>query len=254
MPIQEVFNSPTVKQVIFQIVFPNYFGMENKVGDFQLRIMDRFPKSTLLYKQQFILTQSIVKPDKSSPSATIKIWQFSSELDDIILNLTTDALDISSTKHKTYNNNGVPQQDRFREIISFVVGRFLDIIPLTLINRMGLRYIDSNCPLPNPLNKQSFLDFYNTSINLNNLKIEDIGVVTNLKSEIDFHALNNVKVKYQEQLIRNNDNWEYGLDFDGTVSGLNPAIYLQKLDEIHEQILLSYENVIRDPVYQIMRA
>jgi hypothetical protein len=47
MVIKEIFPNPTVKQVIFQIRFPNLFYIENKIGDFQLKIMKEFPKSAI---------------------------------------------------------------------------------------------------------------------------------------------------------------------------------------------------------------
>jgi len=45
MQINEVFPNPTVKQVIFQIRFPNLFYLESKIGEYQLKIMQRFPES-----------------------------------------------------------------------------------------------------------------------------------------------------------------------------------------------------------------
>jgi hypothetical protein len=53
MPSDEVFKNPTVKQVIFQITFPNLFYIENKMGEFQQKIMNEFPESVLLYRRQF---------------------------------------------------------------------------------------------------------------------------------------------------------------------------------------------------------
>ena len=49
----EIFPNPTVKQVVFQIVFPNLFYIENKIGELQLKIMTEFPESTLLHRRQF---------------------------------------------------------------------------------------------------------------------------------------------------------------------------------------------------------
>ena len=54
MAIDEMFPNPTVKQVIFQITFPNLFYIENKIGAFQLKIMKEFPQSTLLFRRQVL--------------------------------------------------------------------------------------------------------------------------------------------------------------------------------------------------------
>ncbi len=55
MPINEVFPNPTGKQVIFQIRFPNLFYIENKIGDFQVEVMERFPESSLTFRHQLVL-------------------------------------------------------------------------------------------------------------------------------------------------------------------------------------------------------
>jgi hypothetical protein len=54
MTINEVFPNPTVKQVVFQIHFPNLFYIESKIGELQMRIMEKFPESAILFRQQVI--------------------------------------------------------------------------------------------------------------------------------------------------------------------------------------------------------
>lgn len=248
MAINEVFSNPTVEQVIFQILFPNYFGIEKIIGDFQLEIMSKFPKSKLLYKQQFAILQS--KPEEDKSSLPTKIWQFKTEKEDITLNISSDSLDISSEKHKTYNNSNVSSDERFREIIIFVVDRFLKLAPIKNLLRMGLRYID-NCPLPDPLTKESFLSYYNSSLHLDNLKITDINTISILKSEIWFVKSNNIFITFREQL--NREEKRYVLDFDGKMGMLKTDDYLSRLDQIHMDISNTYETMIKEPVFKIMK-
>jgi hypothetical protein len=40
MAIEEVFPNPTVKQVAFEIRFPNLFYLESKIGELQVKIME----------------------------------------------------------------------------------------------------------------------------------------------------------------------------------------------------------------------
>jgi hypothetical protein len=54
MPLAEVFRNPTVKQVAFEIKFPNLFFIESKIGDLQMIIMDKFPESALLFQRQIM--------------------------------------------------------------------------------------------------------------------------------------------------------------------------------------------------------
>ena len=250
----EVFNSPTVERVIFQITFPSYFGIESKIGDFQLKIMNKFPNSKLLTKQSIIFAQGVDPIEKdTSGVGSSKIWQFLDEEEDIILNIAADSLDITSKRHKTYNNAGVSEEERFRETISFVVDEFLSVIQLTVINRIGFRYLDSKCPLPDVMSNESFSEYYNTSFDLDNLQIDDINKVVNLLSQIVILKPNDVQIKFKENLIHKDSSWSYNLDFDGSKSKIDPAEYLRHLDDIHEQTDLCYNGVIKEPVYSIMR-
>jgi len=256
MAIKEVFSQPTVQQVIFEIKFPNYFGIDSKIGDFQLLIMSKFPKSKLLFKQQFGILGTVNKAniptdfEDKIENPPMKIWQFNTESEEITLNVTTGSLDISSKKHKTYNNNGVEQDEKFRETIIFVITQFLSIIPLKLFSRMGLRYID-RCPLPDPLTLKSFLQYYNSSINFKNINTLDINSIEVLKNELIFIKGNNRKVKHSEILAV--PTKEYELDFDGMAYGVNSEVYLTVLDDIHNDISECFEKAINEPVYKLMR-
>lgn len=254
MAINEVFAKPTVIQVIFEIKFPNYFSIESKIGDIQLQIMSKFPKSKLLFKQQFAFLQSIQIPktqDSESEAQTInKIWQFKNEEEDITVNITSGSLDISSNRHKTYNNPNVSEDEKFRETISFVVNGFLKIIPLLKISRIGLRYIDK-CPLPNDLTIETFSQYYNTSIDFEKVKINKISMIESLHSEILINRANNVRVKRVE--IFSPSIPEYILDIDGMALGINSGEYLNCLDKIHDEISFCFENSLNEPVFEIMR-
>ena len=82
MSISKVFPNPTVKHAIFQIRFPNLFSMEHKIGDLQLKIMEEFPQSTLLFRRQILFadigpeTKFEDIPSDSDKETGKKIWQF----------------------------------------------------------------------------------------------------------------------------------------------------------------------------------
>lgn len=149
MSIDEVFPNPTVREVIFQIRFPNLFYMENKIGDLQLEIMEEFPKSALLIRRKVVFAdvgagERISEIGNDLDQGTgIKIWQFSSKKN-FQLNVTSDSLDITSQHHKTYDLEG---GDKFRDIIRYVLDCFFQITKIPILSRIGLRYIDE-CPIP----------------------------------------------------------------------------------------------------------
>ena len=156
--INEVFPNPTVVNVIFQIRFPNLFYLENRIGDYQLRIMERFPESKLLQQRNVVVARLSADgkvenlPEEVKPGEVIKLWQFLSKTG-VQLNVTSDSLSLSSEKHKTYKNSA-DSDERFRDAIEFAVNNFLAIMPFSLITRIGLRYVD-NCPLLPPPTKHT---------------------------------------------------------------------------------------------------
>ena len=78
----ELFLHQTVKSVAFEIKFSNLFFIENKIGDFQFKIMEEFPDSEEVIQKQFIIsqTENYIKSEEIDPNTpTRKIWKFVSK-------------------------------------------------------------------------------------------------------------------------------------------------------------------------------
>lgn len=249
MNIKEVFPNPTVKQVIFQIKFPNLFSLENKIGDLQLKIMKEFPESSLLFRRQIFFTDLGPKgkledlPKGLNEENGNKIWQFKSNKD-FQLNILNNSLDITSQHHKTYQLEG---GDKFRDIIKFVLDCFFDVMPIQVINRIGLRYIDE-CPIPTKENA-TFEKYYKSVFPISRFNLAEA-------REMDFKTI--VKrgkhyLRYIESLQKKKDGYKLILDFDGFAEKISIKDYLKVLDNLHEIIAKEYEKTIKEPVYIYMR-
>jgi uncharacterized protein (TIGR04255 family) len=250
MAINEVFVNPTVKQVIFQIIFPNLFYMENKIGEFQLKIMKEFPESILLHRKQF--TWADVGPDVKlseiesqlgKETTGQKIWQFKSQKN-FVMNVQSNSLDITSNYHKTYNLEG---GDKFRDIIEFVLVRFFEVISLPIINRIGLRYIDE-CPIPS-MDNSTFSSFFNSTFPINRFNLSTT-------TEMDFKVVvkrGDYSLRYVESLRKDKEKYKLILDFDGFATTIDPQNYLSVTDNLHELIADEYEKTIKEPVKDYMR-
>ncbi len=250
MAIKEVFPNPTVKQVIFQIRFPNLFMMERLIGDYQVKIMAAFPTSALLLRRGVLIAnvgsgaQMENIAEDASNLAAVKIWNFKSEKG-IELNVHTNALDISSTLHKTYSN---PKEDnRFRDTIEHAVGEFLKVTQIPKLTRIGLRYVDE-CPVPAKETK-AYQNYYNTTLPLKRFPVEDALNMT-------FEA----RVKKGDRGLRFVESFEdvdgklkLTLDFDGYAEGVPASEYLTVADELHKLISDEYEASIKEPVRESMR-
>jgi uncharacterized protein (TIGR04255 family) len=249
MGVDEVFPYPTVKQVIFQIRFPNLFYMENRIGDIQQKIMKEFPKSSLLFRKQVLFADigpgvklEDVATDLKEETAK-KIWQFESEKN-FRLNILTNSLDITSEHHKTYNlDNG----DKFRDVIKFVLDNFINITKIPIIHRIGFRYIDE-CPLPSKDN-ETFKEYYDSVFPIERFNLGEV-------DEMDFKTVikkGKYYLRYIESLRKIGDDYKLVLDFDGYANNIASDDYLQVTDELHEIITDEYVRTIKEPVYNYMR-
>jgi uncharacterized protein (TIGR04255 family) len=249
MAINEIFPNPTVKQVIFQITFPNLFYLESRIGSIQEKIMKEFPKSELLYQKKLLLAnvgpELKVDPKDAEDVPAKKIWQFESR-DKTILSIALNSLDITSIFHKTYNL-GNDDNNKFRHTIKHVVGTFIDLVNLPIISRIGLRYVDY-CPLP-AKNNSTIKEFYNSKFPLNVFEIADAEVMA-------FRTIikkGKYYMGYVESLKQISGENKLVLDFDAFATDINASDYLTITDELHKIISEEYEATIREPVYDYMK-
>lgn len=250
MAISDVFVNPTVKQVIFQIRFPNLFFIESKIGDLQMSIMDKFPESSLIFRRQVILAD--IGPsakleelqDKATQEQGQKVWQFNSSLG-YQLNVLTDSLSLTSNFHKTYNN--AKSDNKFRDIIEHILKPFFKITKLPIISRVGLRYIDE-CPFSTK-DAASFNSHFNSCFSTNRFSIED-------SIEHQYKAV--VKrgdhyVRYAETLNPKPNPPILILDFDGYAMNVATDRCIETTDALHDLISKEYEFTIKEPIYKYMR-
>lgn len=249
MKINEVLPNPTVKQVIFQIRFPNLFYLENKIGDLQMRIMKEFPASNLIFRRQLVFADMGPKGKLEDIQSDLdkeygkKIWQFKSEKN-FTLNVISNSLDINSRHHKTYN---LEDGDKFRDIIQFVLDNFFEVVSIPIINRIGLRYIDE-CPIPSKDN-DTFKSYYNSVFPLDRFNLSDA-------NEMFFRTVTRKEdyyLAYMESLQKTGDEYRLILDFDGFAENIASGDYLKVTDKLHEIILEEYERTIKEPVIEYMK-
>jgi len=250
MGIAEIFPNPTVKQVIFQIRFPYLLYIDAKIGDFQLKIMNEFPESAVLYRRMFTLAdlgpeiklEDVQRQLEKEPTGQ-KIWQFKSPKN-FQLNVTNGSLDITSDYHKTYN---LGDKDKFRDVIIFVLDNFLSLISLPIINRIGLRYVDE-CPVPSG-DRKTFRSYYNSVFPLERFDLADA-------DEMDFKAVakrGRCYIRYVESLRKLENKYKLILDFDGFALQVVPKDYLAITDELHEIIFNEWQLTIQEPLKEYMR-
>lgn len=252
MKTNEVFKRPTIKRVLFQITYPSLFFLENKIGDFQLSIMEKFPKSALLFRKQFIFVDGdsnanvsdIVNKNQSEQEPTSKIWQFDSNDNNYQVNVTNNSLTIDSQLHKTYKNK--ESGYCFRDIIEFITSQFFNITNIPTLLRVGVRYINE-CPMPEET--EEFEKCYNTTFPVSRFSIED-AIEMEFKTVIKRHEYS---LRHIESMRKIENTNKLILDFDSFIANVKASECLTTTDELHSLISKEFSNTIKEPIYQYMR-
>jgi uncharacterized protein (TIGR04255 family) len=250
MPINEVFPNPTVKQVIFQVRFPNLFYLESRMGEFQLKVMKDFPKSSIALTRQFLIAQGVKLAEvggaqgEAQPPEVGKIWNFESETG-VELHVMSESMDLSSTLHKTYNNPN--QLHRFRDSIKMALDTLLAVAPVPIFSRVGLRYVDE-CPVP-AIENAVYRQHYNSTLALDRFNLADVEEL----SHVALVRRGPRYVRIREVLRVPAGKPQLTLDFDAYSINVEPGTCLALTDELHDLVIAEYEKTLREPVFEIMR-
>lgn len=251
MSIAEVFPRPTVKQVIFQIRFPNLFFIESKIGDIQIEIMDEFPDSALQLQRSFIVADlgpGVKMEDirqELTPEPTAKIWHFRSPKG-YELNILSDSLDITSQYHKSYDRPDA--ESRFRDVIQKAVGSFLKATRIPMISRVGLRYVNE-CPVP-AWNSAEFENWYATTFPFRRFPLEDAQEMM-FRTEV---RRGDLSLRYGEQARRDEEGGHrYELDLDAFATQVRSEDYLTVTDQLHTLVVAEFGASAKQPLIDYMR-
>ena len=247
IPAGATFAHPTVKQVIFQIRFPKLFFMQSKIGDLQLGLMQRFPKSESVVHRAVIMAQgtneSLQQLLKERPDDDeARIWKFE-DAKGVVIEVKLDSLTILSTKHTSYAN----QPDPFRETLSFVTAVFFKQAPIPVVARVGLRYVDE-CPFPT-LTNDTFSRYFDSCLPVGRFPIErGVELVCRAVCPRDGGM-----IRYAEAVVAKDNGHVLVVDMDAFAEHVASASVLDTADKLHQIVRREFEATIKEPVLHYMR-
>lgn len=248
-----LYPNSTVKNVIFQIIFPNLFYMENKISQYQLKIMKKFPISKLIHQQAIPITNINFRSDKEPDDLVNqteltyiqKIWRFESN-NKVILNVTSNSIDLSSEFHKTYDLSS--PEDNFRDAIKTAIDSFLEVVEIPIFNRIGLRYIDE-CEI-NQMTNKSFNYYYNSCFPLSRF---DLSKTKSMEFKTTIEKENNYFLKYIENISLNGEKPVLIIDTDAFTGTVSSSDYLNITDHLHEIISEEFFSTLKKPAIKRMK-
>lgn len=242
----EKFPNSMLKRILFEIKYPSLFYLESRIGDYQIKIIDKFPQSSLLYRQQVVFADMGPNIKQEEVLGNLdknfrkKIWQFKSESAEI--NITNNSLDISSVKIKTYK-----EKEGFRPLVEYVLNNFLSIATIPEFKRIGLRYINEF-----PLHEKNNIYInknFKTTFPIKRFKLEN-------STEQYYRSTNKIKdinLTFQEGIRNIENKFNMILDIDAFKENFKSDNYLQILDDLHTTIKSEFFNSVKQPIIKLMR-
>jgi len=247
---KEVFPYPTIKEVDFEIRFPHLFSIEKKIGDFQEKIITKFPESQRIFSRPILITDSgsegkhVDVSEQREPNIGQTIWVFKSKQKQEV-RVTTSSLAIVSTQYEAYNNPS--SEKKFRAVIEYIVSNFFNIIKIPIIKRIGLRYVNE-WPLPSKDN-ETLGRLYDSTFPIGRFPLKN---AKRIYFEITTKRKNHNLI-FREGLAKKKDQYKLLLDLDSFEKEIPSKDFLKVTDELHEIIEEEYFSIIKEPMKKYLR-
>jgi len=243
----EIFQSAPLEEVAYEVRFPGLFHIYQAIGEFQLEIMDDFPRPSQFDQVGFAienLGSGVPKLSTETSEKPRTCWQFKSESGRTKVRVKVDSLAIISNEYKSYDN---PGNIMFKDIIIKIVSKFLEKIPIKKFSRIGLRYID-HCPLDDKTNSY-FMKYYIPTFDLNKYRIED-----SIKSHfVMVTQRDDYNLVFQSGIDKINEKYKYVMDFDGSALNIDSSKYSSITDDLHKMLRKEFNSCITEEFKQYMR-
>jgi len=250
MAPNEVFPTPLVKLVAFEIRFPNLFFLEGRIGEFQVQVMKDFPQSDLVHRRNLMIiagnaeNPQVQELAKQQSADTIeRIWQFKAE-SGARLEISTRNLVLMSEKHTSYYEG----EKSFRSMVEKAVTEFFNLTQLPIVQRVGLRYVNE-CPLFDKTT-ETFMQCYNSILPVEKFRLENL-------SRADCIAVaksGDMQIQHAESLRLATPTGDIlVLDLDASTENIASDKVITTTDHLHGMIADEFQNVIKKPILDFMR-
>lgn len=239
--LKENFVVTFLAQVAFEIRFPTDLSIRNKIVDFQGSIKDDFPSYSEGYKIPISFGSKV-------ESSNLINYRFSNpeKNGEIYIN----EYSVFGLRTKKYQGFDVFFYDFFK-----YVKKFIDLVKIKLISRIGIRYVNI-FPLDKDVNES------NKKINLYFKKI--------IKTDIENQnfSFQNIDLRYNSDIYeihqksglrkRSDGSYEYFIDLDNS---FNENIEIEenkdelsdKVSELHKLIKVKFFNLINEQFLNLLR-
>lgn len=241
-----------LSEVIARIDFTPHLQLsEEKAPEHVPGLKGRFPirEKVVTDHPQMELSRREGQSEATFMVARALRWQFHNRARDRYYELTNGALLVSYKKYDCYER----LHDDFVPVIEHVLGNIDDVA----INRIGLRYVNSiNLKETKPTAWDKYLkDDLLATFNI----ADDVKTVSRAFNTLEFNYGKDMQLRFQYGMPNPDHPARikkkiFILDWDAYASGISAEVdeISGYLDEFHEKVNASFEEVIKDPLRKKM--
>ena len=229
---EEIFPQSPLSEVVFEARFPILLAIPQRIGDFQLSVMDTFEKA-----EEIRITDIKIGADEKPEFGNQIVWKFLHKDGDPTITLFRNKIVVSSKIYECYDSK---KQKPFRPNIEYSVKKFLDLFKIKSFSRIGLRYINEF--KIEKLSNDWFKRFFRPILNIDKYPWENI-----LEEQVILRFNKDSRnMLLQSGLIEKKGIKKYILDFDAYEENCEVSKYLETTDRLHEIILKEFHSLITD--------
>ncbi len=238
---KEVFDKPLLKEVVLEARFPLLLRIPRDIADFQEAILEKFPKTNIIYDKKFFFDAK-----EGSEEISEKAWEFLNPENKTKCQVFNHRFSIFSNEYKAWERH--ESKEGFLDIIKFSLENFLKIFDIKKFSRLGLRYI--NKIELEEKNTKWFKKYFIPLFNHDKYKIEDL---SQNSVRLRVKKPNSAEMTIMSGISIQDNKDYYTLDFDAFSLNVKQEDFYKNLEKLHENILKEFHSLITEDCRKKMR-
>jgi len=237
---------PPLAEVVFEINFPRVYAVENRMADFQQRVLKTYPDSGDEFVLHIPPAVAFGKTPKSEPLTPVRSFTFKNEIG-------TRTVRVSVVHFNLLVSDYLHFED-YKSALMASLEPAVEIFQLSRIQRVGLRYIN-RISIPKKDASMIYRDYVRSPLDTHVFAPHQLN---SFLTEISFDLTGTKKLTIRSGLLPaqiDTNSRIYLLDLDcsspESVSLSSPAI-TSLLDEYHESIESEFKQLMTDKYWKYM--
>jgi uncharacterized protein (TIGR04255 family) len=238
---------PPLSEVVFEINFPRLFAVENRIADYQQRLLEMYPDSGDEFVLHLPPAVAFGKGPKPEGNVTpVRSFVFKNKANSRVVRVSVVYFNLLISDYLHF--------DDYKRALMAALNPAIEIFQLSRVERIGLRYINK-IPIPKRDAARAYREYVRSPIDT---KLFTPHQINSFLTEISIDLAKNKKLTIRSGLlpiVSDSDSQTYLVDLDcsspESVILSAPGI-VSLLDEYHESIESEFKRAMTDKYWNHM--